>query len=156
MYAKFCTMLGCKVLLLGLMLGATAQAQRSNGDVGIGLQFGEPSGLSVGAYRSSGMSLDLLAAWDLDEFFYLNAHGLFTKRLGNDPEVDLFFGPGAFVGFFGEGQQDFDLRAGISGTAGLSLWIGPFEVYIRATPRLRLIEETRAEIGGGLGMRWWF
>ena len=138
-------------------LSPTLQAQRAAGDIGIGLQIGEPSGLSVGYYQSDGVGVDVLAAWDLDDYLYVNAHALYTRPINELNELDLyfFFGPGAFVGLQ-ENRNDWGFRAGISGTAGISLMISSFEIYFRLTPRLRLIDETRADIGGGLGLRWWF
>ena len=45
---------------------------------------------------------------------------------------------------------------GISGTIGLSYLIERFEIYLRLTPRLALIEATDADFGGGLGFRYFF
>ncbi len=129
-------------------------AQGKPGQFAIGLQVGEPSGLSIASQRSQKLTLDFLAAWDLDQFFYLNVHGLYRESLANDPKVDLFFGPGGFVGFF-EDNSEFDLRIGISGTVGVSFLFDPIELYLRVTPRLQVIDETDADIGGGLGVRWW-
>ena len=54
-------------LFITMMLATPAllKAQRVAGDVGIGLQIGEPSGLSIATYRPNGVGIDILAAWDL-------------------------------------------------------------------------------------------
>ena len=138
-----------------LFLCATFQlsAQRAAGDVGIGIQFGQPSGLSLQIYQPRGMSPDFLAAWDLNDFFFLNVHGVFNNHIGNSEKLHFFYGPGGFIGIIDrEGQDDIDL--GVSGTIGLSLMIKKLELYIRATPRLALLDGTEADVGGGFGVRF--
>lgn len=140
------------LITLGNLLSHPAVAQRAAGDIGIGLQAGQPSGLSIGVYQPTGMGLDILAAWDLNDFFYINPHGLFTNHIGDSETFHLFYGPGFFVGLHDEGSED-RLRLGVSGTGGLSVMLGSFEIYGRVTPRLELIDETDVDIGGGLGFR---
>lgn len=140
-------------LLVGLLTLTTAQAQRSPGQVGIGLQVGQPSGLSLAVYKPNSIGLDVLAAWDLDNFFYLNPHGVFTSHLGNSERFHLFYGPGAYIGLYDEGAGGDQARLGISATGGLSVIFGALELYGRITPRLQLFDQTNARIGGGLGIR---
>ncbi len=136
-----------------------AQAQRASGDVGIGVQGGRPTGLSIRFYRPDGMNLDLLAAWDLDDFFFVNGHGLFESPLGDEGIAHVFYGPGAFIGIRDRGDDetlDNEIGIGISGTLGLGVMIDKLEIYGRITPRLELIEETDIDIGGGIGLRYYF
>jgi hypothetical protein len=135
----------------GLVLPPQAQAQPNSGSVGIGLQLGQPSGLSLGVYKPSGMALDVLAAWNLNDFLYLNAHGLFST--GDASPFRLFYGPGVYVGLYERGNAEDQIAAGLSATGGVSIFIGSFEIYGRVTPRLLLISQTDVAIGGGLGLR---
>lgn len=134
-----------------------AFAQRPDG-VGIGIQLGRPSGLSLNLPTNGRASIDLLAAWDLDDFFFLNGHALFQQSIGSDPQLGLFYGPGAFIGVRDRGRWEFsdEVYAGISGTIGLNYFIDRFEIYLRATLRLQLIDETDGGAGGGLGLRYYF
>ncbi len=143
----------CLLLFLGSL-----HAQRP-GNVGIGAQFGQPTGLTLKIARPSGVALDFLMAWDLDDFFFLNVHGLWERPLS--APLYWFVGPGAFVGLRdydgrgrGNGYDDFAL--GISGTIGLNAYFDPFEIFLQLTPRLEIIEETDGAVGGGLGFRFWF
>lgn len=136
-------------------------AQPSAGSWGLGIQIGEPSGLTIKRYNPSRMSFDALLAWDLDNFFFINIHGLWEKRLGSDLPLNFYYGPGAFVGIIEKGSlraanENNEIALGISGNIGLNYYIDKFELYIQATPRLRLIDETDADIGGGLGFRFFF
>lgn len=143
-----------------VLLFLPATAQRPSGSVGIGAQFGSPTGLSLKIYQPTGLSTDILAAWDLDDFFFLNVHGLIERHIDADQRFHYFVGPGVFAGIRDTGADD-DLdnnsfAAGISGTAGLNFIIGRVEIFGQITPRLELIEETDGAIGGGGGIRVYF
>lgn len=143
--------------LLSLFTGTDARAQRAPGSVGLGLQIGEPSGISLMYYQPGGVSYEFLSAWNLsNDFFFLNAHGLFDRHLGNDQNVHLYYGPGAFVGFRDREGNDEDTVAGISGRIGLGYLIGRFEIYGQLTPRLALTPGTDGDLGGGAGFRYFF
>lgn len=140
-----------------------AQAQRSSGDVGIGAQFGQPTGLTLKFYQPRGISTDILLAWDLEEFFFVNVHGLIERHIGNSQTVHYFIGPGLFLGVRDDnnnnpldGSSSNNVAAGISGTLGLSVLIGITEIYGQVTPRLELLEETSGTVGGGVGVRFYF
>lgn len=135
------------------------KAQPPAGDWGIGIQFGEPSGLTLKKYNPGAMSFDALLAWDLDDFFFINVHGLWHKNLNASPNFNFFYGPGAFVGFIERNRRfdgDDEVRLGISGSFGLNYFVDRFEIYLQVTPRLAVIESTDADVGGGLGVRFYF
>ena len=132
---------------------------RAPNSVGIGAQFGQPTGLSLKVYNPNGISTDVLAAWDLDHFFFVNVHGLVENHIGSSGKVHYFVGPGVFAGIRqnnGEGVSSNDFAAGISGNFGLNVILGIVEIYGQVTPRLELIEETSGAVGGGVGIRFYF
>ncbi|RMF57276.1 MAG: hypothetical protein D6746_11330 [Bacteroidetes bacterium] len=153
-------MRGWLVLGMVVMLGTwpgDAQAQRRPGAIGLGAQIGEPSGVTLQVYRPQAVSYDFLAAWDLDDFVFLNVHGLYEQHLDRQGQVHLFYGPGAFIGFRDRpGDRDDDTVAGISGRIGIGFLIDRFEIYGQITPRLALAPATEGDIGGGLGFRFFF
>ena len=144
---------------LMLTVCSLSSAQKVSGDVGIGLQFGQPSGLSLNFYKSNGLSPDILLAWDLDDFIFINLHGILEKRIDDGGHFNFLVGPGLFVGIRDTGgarSSSNDFAAGISGTIGLGIVIDFFEIYARVTPRLELVEESSTDIGGGVGLRFYF
>lgn len=135
-------------------------AQPSGGNFGLGIQFGEPSGLSLRIYQPGRMSADILLAWDLDDFFYANVHGTWEKSLAGSGDFNFFYGPGAFIGLRERNNRglfdgDNDVNFGISGTAGFNVYIDRIEIYLRITPRLLLVDRTDSDVGGGLGFRFY-
>jgi len=138
-------------------------AQRADGDVGLGFQFGQPSGVSLHFYNNDGASLDLLAAWDLDNFYFLNIHALWSKHLDDRGNVHFYYGPGGFIGvreragsdgLFDDNNNDVEL--GLSGRVGLGFLIDKFEIFGHVTPRISLSDSSDVDFGGGVGGRFYF
>lgn len=147
-------------MMLGCLIVSEAYAQPSSGRFGLGIQFGEPSGLSLRIYQPGGMSADILLAWDLEDFFYANVHGTWEKAIGDSEDFNFFYGPGVFLGLRERKNQGFfegdnDVNLGISGTAGVNVYVERVEIYLRITPRLLLIDRTDGDVGGGLGFRFY-
>lgn len=140
-------------LLTVVMTSAHAQSTTPPGSVGLGGQIGDPSGITLKWYDRPGFAYEVLAAWDLDDFLFLNLHGLFERRLQDSP-LNYFFGPGAYIGV--EDRGDNDLVLGISGSFGLNFFTERFEVFLQLTPRLNVVPNTRGELGGGVGLRYYF
>lgn len=132
---------------------ATAQTNTPAGTVGLGGQVGSPSGITLKWYDRPGFAYDVLAAWDLDDFLFLNVHGLFERPIPDSP-LNYYFGPGAYIGI--EEGRDDDIVLGISGNFGLNFFAAPFEVFLQLTPRLNLIPDTDGDFGGGVGLRYYF
>ncbi len=139
-----------------------AKAQRLDGDVGLGFQFGQPTGLTLQFYNEDGASLDLLAAWDLDDFYFLNAHALWNVHLSNRGVAHLYYGPGAFIGIRETGiddglfGEDNDTEVGLSGRIGINFLINKFELFAHFTPRMTLSSSSDVDFGGGVGGRFYF
>ena len=148
-------LLGALVGALGLTSAADAQAQQRRGNVGLGGQVGEPSGLTLKLYRNPGFAYDFLAAWDLDDFFYLNVHGLYEKPLQDSP-LRYYLGPGAVLGVRDRPRRDDEVVLGVSATGGLNFFIEQFEVFLQLTPRLYVVPGTEWDLGGGVGLRYYF
>lgn len=145
------------VFALTLWQAPAASAQSAPGSLGIGGQIGSPSGVTLKIDNPGSLSYDFLAAWDLGDFFFLNAHGLFQERLRVDgQEIGLFYGPGGYIGFRERRGRDDDVVLGISGTVGLNVFVERFEFYAQLTPRLDVIPSTSGRFGGGVGVRFYF
>ena len=139
----------CLAVLL-LVAAPPALAQDRYSDTGVGAHVGDFTGLTIRHYPRTGFAYDGLAAWDLDDFVFVNVHGLYERRFETSP-LNYYFGPGAFLGLRGDGA----LGLGASGTGGFNYFAERFEVYIQLTPRLNLLPRTDFDLGGGLGLRFY-
>lgn len=146
-------------LAVALICYSSVQGQSVANNWGIGIQLGQPSGLSIKKHNSVGMSADILLAWDLNDFFFVNLHGVWEKNVSGAEGLHFVYGPGVFAGFkerHRHRDDDDEVFLGISGTFGLAYYIDQFEIYLRLTPRLAVIESTDGDVGGGLGFRFFF
>ncbi|MFB6274221.1 MAG: hypothetical protein ABEL51_15145 [Salinibacter sp.] len=148
------------LLIAGLATAPPVQAQRTSGAAGLGVQAGEPSGITLKIYNPNSPSYDFLAAWSFrgNNFFFLNAHALFENPLSAqnvEQPIQWFIGPGAYIGVFEAAESEAGI--GVSGTIGVDILLSEhFELYLQATPRFELVRETEPDLGGGLGLRYYF
>lgn len=131
-------------------------AQRAEGDFGIGFQFGDPNGISMKFYNQP-VSIDLLVAWKKNNYTIINPNFVFDKHLDQDNKFHFLYGPGVFVVFNNDNSEfgsstDF----GVSGLIGLDYLIDNFEIFVQAVPRINLTESSDIDVGGGLGLRYYF
>ncbi len=140
-----------------LVVASPAYAQSPAGEVGLGGQIGDPSGITLKLYQRPGFAYDLLAAWDLDRFFFLNAHALYERPITDSP-LRYYLGPGILLGFQEDAgpDEETNIVIGASGQFGVNFFVEQFEVFLQLTPRLSVIPDTDGEIGGGIGLRYYF
>jgi len=147
------------VILTFVLVAAFATTGLSQ-RLGVGAQFGEPTGLTLRINNAGKLNLDMLASWYFDRYFFLNVHGLWEQPLVSDlPNFRYFYGPGAFLFVYDDRnyRNGEDIGLGISGNVGLNVYLGRhFEIFGQLTPRLALIRSTYGNIGGGVGGRFYF
>lgn len=140
-------------LFLAMISSTDASAQVRGRSVGLGGQIGDPSGITLKVYQNPGFAYDFLAAWDTDDYFLINVHGLFERPLQDTP-MHYFLGPGAFVVI--RERRDDEVSVGISGNFGINFFVERFEVFLQITPRLSVVPDTDGDVGGGVGLRYYF
>ena len=147
------------ITALFILAGLTfVHAQKPARSFGVGFHAGDPTGLSLQFYREGGMSADVLLAYDFDQEFFANLHGLWNSRIDRSGHLNVYYGPGAYVRVFDYDSEflEDEVRVGLSGTLGLSIVIYRIELFGQATPRLDIAPGTRFDMGGGIGLRVFF
>ena len=131
-------------------------------NVGIGFQVGDPTGLNIQFRNNTGaMRPDILLAWDVNDdarnFFFINVHGLWFKRLATKEPFNFYYGPGAFAGVRDRRKKENDNETviGFSGNFGLNYEFSRLDIFVQLTPRLSVMPGTDFDMGGGLGLRFW-
>ena len=135
-----------------------AQADTGNGgNVGIGVMFGEPTGLSVKAWTSSSTALNIGAAWSLagrNEAIHLHADYLFHSWFGNvnRGQLGFYYGIGARAIFAGDPILGVRIPLGLNYVFENS----PLDLFVEAVPILDLSPETKSAGNGAFGIRYYF
>jgi len=146
-----------KILLISLIslfsLGMFAQDK----GLGLGLIFGEPTGLSAKMWTSERTALDAAVAWSfsgpgyfhIQSDFLLHNYDLISVSEGKLP---VYYGLGAYVAF------SSDLGLGIRVPFGLAYQFegAPVDIFGELVPGLSLLPDLGLYFGGGIGARYFF
>jgi hypothetical protein len=154
-----------RLVFLLLILGSTAisaRAQYTN-SFGLGAQLGGPTGISMIWDRPSSLSYDLTVAWDVDDFLFVDLHGIIRDSFVyiEDHALYLFYGPGGFLEFRDRNRHENrfgndDVFVGVSAMAGVGYGYQDWSFFLRMTPRLSIVPGTDFDFGGGIGFRYHF
>jgi hypothetical protein len=140
--------------------GSTRQtASFDHGNFGIGVIFGEPTGLSgkMWTTKNTGFDVGLAWSWSGDGHFHIHGDylfhnfGLFDVSEGALP---VYIGLGARILF----RDDEDDKLGVRLPIGLEYYFDewPVAVFGEVVPILDLAPSTKGDINGGLGVRFYF
>ena len=148
-------------ILLATVAGMThAQTGRSGGNTGIGIIFGEPTGVSFKYWTGKTVAIDAAAAWSfvnggsfqVQSDLLFHSFDLFRVDSGR---MALYYG---FGGRFKTKTNTEDARLSFRVPVGISYEFerAPFEIFVELVPMLDLTPKTEGDIGGGIGFRYYF
>ena len=130
-----------------------------HGKFGIGVIFGEPTGLSAKMWTTKSTGFDLGLAWSFSGEGHFHIHvdylfhnfGLFDVSKGSLP---VYIGIGGRM-LFRDNQDD---KIGVRFPIGIEYYFEgwPVAVFGEIVPILDLAPSTDGEINGGLGVRFYF
>ena len=146
-----------KLLLISIIslfsLGVFAQ----DSGLGLGLIFGEPTGLSAKMWTSEKTALDAAVAWSFAGVGWLHVHADFLIHNYDLISVSkgalpVYFGLGAFVSF----ASDLGLGARVPFGLAYQFEGAPVDIFAEIVPGLSLLPGIDFYIGGGIGVRYFF
>jgi hypothetical protein len=139
---------------------ASAQSGRSGGTTGIGIIFGEPTGVSFKFWTGRTVAIDAAAAWSFADGSSIQLHGdllfhsfdLFRVEKGR---MALYYG---FGGRLKTKDATDKARLSFRVPLGISYEFegAPIEFFLEIAPMLDLVPKTEGAIGGGIGFRYYF
>ena len=147
-----------KVALLLIILGCLAGLSfGQNGDIGLGLIFGEPTGLSAKLWTGKTTAFDAGAAWSFVNGGFFQIHGdllfhdfnLFKVEKG---KMALYYGFGGRVKMADVTIISVRVPIGIS----YQFEKTAIELFLEVVPMLDIVPATEVGIGGGAGFRYYF
>jgi len=146
-----------KLFLISLVsLFATGVFAQDSG-LGLGVVFGEPTGLSAKMWTSQRTAIDAAVAWSFVGTGWLHIHTDFLIHnfdLINVSEGSLpvYFGVGAYLGL----SSDLSFGARIPFGIAYHFEGAPVEIFAELVPGLGLLPEIQFYVGGGIGIRYYF
>lgn len=131
------------------------EAIDTNGNFGIGVMVGEPTGISVKNWLSGSSAFDVGAAWSLgnrNEAIHLHADYLMHSWFADAEGLAFYYGIGGRVIFAD------DPTAGIRVPIGLNYVFTevPFDLFVEAVPILDLTPDFEFAGNGAVGVRYYF
>ena len=141
-----------RLQILVVFLVISLSATYAQGNFGIGVILGEPTGLSAKLYTGSNNAFDFAAAWSFkgNGNLLLQADYVWHSSLAR--ELALYYGIGGRVIF------QNDPLVGVRIPIGLDYRFSsaPIDIFVELVPILDLIPSTNFNLGGGIGIRFWF
>jgi hypothetical protein len=149
--------IGLLIFLIGMWLilnPDAAKAQANNGDFGIGVLLGEPTGASVKSWLSDKTAFDVGVAWSLagrNEALHLNSDFLLHSWFEQNDQLAFYYGLGGRIIFADDAQ------AGVRVPLGLNYVFEsiPFDLFLEAVPILDLTPEIEFAGNGAVGIRYY-
>lgn len=137
---------------------ARSQSGVDQGRIGLGVIFGEPTGLSGKVWTTDKTAFDFGVAWSFQKKgnFHLHADYLYHNFSYFDVDsgsLPFYLGIGGRVRF----EKD-DNRLGVRFVAGIEYYFEdwPMAVFVEVAPILDLAPKTEGDVNGGLGLRFYF
>jgi len=147
-----------RLLSLSMMLALSATITAQSNGIGVGI---DTDGLTGKYWMNSSNALSI--HWNLEA-------ALAVDYLFNQPDMlnvtraptPVYYGFGAAValkdGHNDDGEKTTDVHLAARGVVGVSYYISafPMDVYLEATPTLGLLGGGGLDVGGALGVRYFF
>ena len=147
---------------------ATAAEARSRIEpplgLGVGVILGVPTGISLGYRANSRSHFDAAVAWSVThDSMHLHVNYLFELMQIVDPnapmyQFPLYAGVGARVQISPGQKDELYSLFGIRAPVGITFLpqLAPFEVFAEIVPVMSLYPDTRVDIDGAIGARYYF
>lgn len=145
------------ILIAATIILLTNLCHSQSHGFGLGIVLGEPTGISAKLWTGSANAFDFAAAWSFkgDGHLLLQAdyvwHSFDLIRVSSG-RLPLYYGIGGRV------ILADDPLLGIRIPLGLNYQFSsaPVDIFAEIAPILDLIPSTDFDLGGGLGVRFWF
>lgn len=146
-------------LVAALSLVATPPASADQGDFGLGIIIGEPTGISFKNWVGGRHAVDAAAAWSFVDEGAAHIHADYLWHFFNrfdDVEggrLPFYVGIGGRVKF-----NEDDALIGVRIPVGLDFILedAPLDIFLEVVPILDLAPDTDLEFNAALGVRFWF
>ena len=144
------------LITFALILPATSHAQQG---MGVGIFFGEPSGISTKTWLTHTTAFDAAAAWSVEgDGFHVHGdylvHNFNVLRVGRGA-LPLYYGVG---GRILNRTDNNTLKVGVRLPVGLEYLFqrAPLDLFVEVVPVLDLTPESTVNVSASIGTRYFF
>lgn len=143
-----------QIVLIFLTISLSATYAQHN--FGLGIILGEPTGVSAKLWTGSTNAFDFAAAWSFkgDGHLLLQADYVWHSSLErtSSGNLALYYGIGGRIIF----RDDPLIGARIPVGLDYRFTSAPIDIFAELVPILDLAPSTNFNLGGGIGVRFWF
>lgn len=145
-----------KLLVLLIFILLSSGTMYSQNRFGLGIILGEPTGVSAKLWTGSVNALDFAAAWSFKGDGHLLLQGDYVWHSyieqSSPGKVAFYYGIGGRVIF----SDDPLVGARVPFGLDYKFNNAPVDIFAEIVPILDLIPSTNFNLGGGIGVRFWF
>ena len=142
-----------QILVVSLVL--TLSTSYAQGNFGLGIIIGEPTGISAKVWTSGSTAVDGAIAWSFANESALHIHADFLHHSYDvfSKAVPLYYGIGGRIKF-----REDDTRIGVRFPVGIAYKIpsSPIDLFFELVPLMNLTPSTSFTLNGAIGGRFYF
>ncbi|MGL1902179.1 MAG: hypothetical protein OCC49_08595 [Fibrobacterales bacterium] len=143
------------IVLLLLMVATLSAESAPSKKLGVGVVFGEPTGISIRYWGSDSHAFDGAVSWSFSQNVFMTQVDYAIKMTELQlPTFNLpvFVGPGIAVAF----QKNPWLAARVKCGVAYQFPQHPVDLFAEVVPALSLIPDVGFDLMGGIGIRYFF
>lgn len=146
----------------------TATAQNNDGNIGLGVMVGEPTGLSFKAWTSQTTAFDAGLAWSFSGRDAIHIHADYLwhnyEIFGGDideGQLPVYYGLGGRLILINDdndvGEDDDDAVLGVRVPVGINYLFedNPIGLFLEVAPIINLVPDTDFDADAALGVRFY-
>jgi len=146
-----------KIILVSIIALCSFGLFAQGSGLGLGVVFGEPTGLSAKMWTSERTAFDGAVAWSFAGAGWLHVHADFLIHNYdlidvNQGALPVYFGLGAYVSF----SSNLGLGARVPFGLAYQFEDAPVDIFVEIVPGLSLLPGIDFYLGGGIGVRYFF
>ena len=148
------------LLVVALIAGLSGFAKAQQSGLGVGLMFGEPTGLSFKGWISERSAIDGGLGWSFAHEGSVHIHADYLYHfysVFDSPRIPLYLGVGGRIKLENT-EHNSDMRLGIRVPFGIAYQFTevPIDIFLEIAPIMDLNPKTEGSINGALGVRLYF
>ena len=148
------------ILIVILIFCFTGLAKSQKSGFGLGIMFGEPTGVSFKGWFSERSAIDGGLGWSYANEGSVHIHVDYLYHFYNvfeTPNIPLYIGVGGRIKLKNN-EHNSDMRLGVRVPFGIAYQFSevPVDVFLEIAPVLDLNPSTSGSINGAIGVRYYF